>query len=89
MEMQNTNYSSDEEPQTNFSQSEAQETRAAQQVGDGTSKIGEIDMDKDRYPLSITWTALPGITWFLPFIGHTGIACAQGKIYDFAGPYYI
>ena len=29
------------------------------------------------------------ITWFLPFIGHTGIANSEGIIHDFAGPYTI
>jgi hypothetical protein len=29
------------------------------------------------------------ITWFLPFIGHTGIAMSNGVIHDFAGPYFI
>lgn len=24
-------------------------------------------------PYSIVWTALPGLTWVIPFIGHTGI----------------
>jgi len=35
------------------------------------------------------WTPLPLITWFLPFIGHTGIAVSDGVIHDFAGPYTI
>ena len=25
-------------------------------------------------PFSIVWTTLPVISWFLPFIGHTGIS---------------
>ena len=29
------------------------------------------------------------ISWFLPFIGHTGIAMSDGVIHDFAGPYTI
>ena len=29
------------------------------------------------------------ISWFLPFIGHTGIALSNGVIHDFAGPYTI
>ena len=39
--------------------------------------------------MCITWTHLPGITWVLPIIGHTGIAGTNGEIHDFAGPYYI
>ena len=29
------------------------------------------------------------ISWILPFIGHVGIATANGVIYDFAGPYFV
>ncbi len=32
-----------------------------------------IDIKRNRYPYSIVWTPLPCISWFLPFIGHTGI----------------
>ena len=35
------------------------------------------------------WSPLPCISWFLPFIGHTGICKLDGKIHDFAGPYTI
>ena len=51
--------------------------------------IAQMDAENARFPLSITWTPLPGITWLLPMIGHTGIAGTDGIIYDFAGPYYI
>lgn len=27
--------------------------------------------------------------WFIPFIGHMGIATSAGVIRDFAGPYYV
>lgn len=43
----------------------------------------------DRYPFSIVWTPLPVITWFIPLIGHTGIANSEGIIHDFGGSYYI
>lgn len=43
----------------------------------------------DRHPYSIVWTPLPVLTWFIPFIGHTGIADSEGVIYDFGGSYYI
>lgn len=43
----------------------------------------------DRYPCSIVWTPLPIITWFIPIIGHTGIADSDGVIHDFGGSYYI
>ena len=29
------------------------------------------------------------ISWFLPFIGHTGIAVSDGTIHDFSGPYTV
>lgn len=43
----------------------------------------------DRYPFSIVWTPLPIISWFIPLIGHTGIADSEGIIHDFGGSYYI
>lgn len=43
----------------------------------------------DRYPHSIVWTPLPVITWFIPVIGHSGIADSDGIIHDFGGSYYI
>lgn len=33
----------------------------------------KIDIKNNRYPYCIVWTPLPCISWFLPFIGHTGI----------------
>lgn len=33
----------------------------------------KIDVKNNRYPYCIVWTPLPCISWFLPFIGHTGI----------------
>ncbi|CBY21759.1 unnamed protein product [Oikopleura dioica] len=48
-----------------------------------------IDTKKDRFPFCIVWTPLPCISWFLPFIGHVGIAYSNGVIRDFAGPYYV
>lgn len=38
----------------------------------------KIDSENDRFPFCIVWSPLPVITWFLPFIGHMGIADAQG-----------
>ena len=48
-----------------------------------------MDPKNARFPLTITWTPLPGITWLLPMIGHTGICGSDGVIHDFAGPYYV
>ena len=52
-------------------------------------EIAEMDASKARFPLTVTWTPLPLITWILPFIGHTGICGSDGVIHDFAGPYYV
>ena len=49
----------------------------------------QIDVSRQRYPYCIVWSPLPPITWFLPFIGHTGICDSEGIIWDFAGPYTI
>lgn len=33
----------------------------------------KIDVENNRFPYCIVWTPLPLISWFIPFIGHTGI----------------
>lgn len=38
---------------------------------------------------SIVWSPLPVITWFFPFIGHTGICDSSGVASDFQGPYFV
>ena len=48
-----------------------------------------IDASHDLFPYCIVWSPLPPITFFLPFIGHIGIADSDGVIHDFAGPYTI
>ena len=48
-----------------------------------------INHEREIYPYCIVWTPLPMISWFLPFIGHTGIGDSRGVIHDFAGPYHI
>jgi len=52
-----------------------------------SSSTHPVDMEKSRFPYSVVWTPIPMITWFFPFIGHTGITDSRGVIYDFAGPY--
>mmetsp|Transcript_103254 Transcript_103254/g.274604 ORF Transcript_103254/g.274604 Transcript_103254/m.274604 type:complete len:187 (-) Transcript_103254:357-917(-) len=44
-----------------------------------------IDLAKQSFPNCIVWQPLPGITWFLPMIGHMGMAGSDGQIYDFSG----
>ena len=53
------------------------------------SKIADLEPNRARFPLCVTWTALPCISWLIPCIGHTGICKTDGKIHDFAGPYLI
>ncbi|XP_076244060.1 transmembrane protein 222 [Calliopsis andreniformis] len=48
-----------------------------------------IDPERQRFPFCIVWTPLPILTYFLPFIGHMGIATSTGVIRDFAGPYHV
>mmetsp|Transcript_9066 Transcript_9066/g.13506 ORF Transcript_9066/g.13506 Transcript_9066/m.13506 type:complete len:190 (+) Transcript_9066:163-732(+) len=49
----------------------------------------KIDHSLQKYPYCIVWSPLPVISWFFPFIGHTGIGSSNGMLYDFAGPYSI
>ncbi|XP_033342693.1 transmembrane protein 222 [Megalopta genalis] len=48
-----------------------------------------INPSRQRFPFCIVWTPLPILTYFLPFIGHMGIATSTGVIRDFAGPYHV
>lgn len=43
----------------------------------------------DRFQYSLVWTPLPIITWFIPIIGHIGIADSSGVIHDFGGSHYV
>ncbi|ESO90456.1 hypothetical protein LOTGIDRAFT_164035 [Lottia gigantea] len=55
----------------------------------GFNNAYQIEHDRSRYPHCIVWTPIPCLTWFLPFIGHMGIATISGIIRDFGGPYYV
>ncbi|KAG6800044.1 transmembrane protein [Apis mellifera caucasica] len=48
-----------------------------------------IDLQRQRFPFCIVWTPLPILTYFLPIIGHMGIATSTGVIRDFSGPYHV
>jgi len=48
-----------------------------------------LDLARSRLPYAVAWCPLPGITSFLPVVGHMGIADSRGVIMDFAGPYCI
>ncbi|KFD72494.1 hypothetical protein M514_04069, partial [Trichuris suis] len=49
----------------------------------------DIDVRRCRFPHCIVWTPIPILTWFLPFVGHVGIALSSGIIHDFAGSYFV
>merc|ERR1712003_294388 len=44
-----------------------------------------IDTETQRFPNCIVWHPLPPVTFFLPLVGHMGIAGSNGHIYDFTG----
>lgn len=48
-----------------------------------------IATDTDRWPYCLVWTPIPLVTWFLPWIGHTGISDSLGIIYDFSDDYNV
>lgn len=48
-----------------------------------------VSVDLDLWPFCIVWVPLPVLTWFLPTIGHTGIANSKGVIYDFSDDYQV
>lgn len=48
-----------------------------------------VDKEHNRYPYCVVWGSLPCLTWLFPFIGHLGICDSEGRVHDFAGPYYI
>ena len=48
-----------------------------------------IEKNRDRYPTSIVWTPLPGLTTIFPFIGHVGICTREGVVHDFSGTYNV
>jgi len=39
----------------------------------------------NKYPFSICWTPYPGISPFIPIIGHIGVGDADGVTHDFNG----
>ncbi|CEO99931.1 hypothetical protein PBRA_007665 [Plasmodiophora brassicae] len=58
----------------------------AYELGGGGARV---DPARNRFPFCLVWGPLPIISWILPFIGHLGITDSQGRIHDFAGPFYI
>ena len=39
----------------------------------------------DGVPCAVVWTAIPPITWLLPFVGHMGICDSAGLLHDWGG----
>ncbi|KAL7713397.1 Transmembrane protein [Entamoeba marina] len=48
-----------------------------------------INSDSEYYPCCLTWTSIPVISWFFPFIGHTSITDMNGIHHDYSFPYII
>lgn len=51
---------------------------AAASRGSGGSRGATIDAAVHRFPFCIVWSPIPILTWFLPFIGHLGLADSKG-----------
>lgn len=49
----------------------------------------KVDTGADKWPYCMVWTTLPFVTWFLPLIGHTGVADSRGIIYDFSDDFNV
>lgn len=54
-----------------------------------TNTSASVDVELDRWPYCIVWTPLPFVTWFIPIIGHTGVANSKGVIYDFSDDFDV
>lgn len=80
---------SDDAPSNNATNRLATKWEAPQIVTERRGPRYTNDVNKSRFPYSILWTPLPGITALFPFIGHMGITDSRGVCYDFAGPYSI
>ncbi|KAE9065350.1 hypothetical protein PF010_g28242 [Phytophthora fragariae] len=46
--------------------------------GSGDPRSATIDAAVHRFPFCIVWSPIPILTWFLPFIGHLGLADSKG-----------
>jgi hypothetical protein len=60
----------------------AQEEALGARSAEAASAPAPASVERSRFPFSIVWSPLPGITWFLPFVGHMGITDSRGVIYD-------
>ena len=48
-----------------------------------------IKPESKLFPYCIVWTQLPCLSYFCPFVGHTGIATSEGIIHEFSGDYAV
>uniref|UniRef100_A0A7S4EVU1 Uncharacterized protein n=1 Tax=Chrysotila carterae TaxID=13221 RepID=A0A7S4EVU1_CHRCT len=48
-----------------------------------------IDAEAHRYPHCLVWTPIPLLSWLCPYIGHVGLCDSEGRVLDFAGPFYV
>ena len=48
-----------------------------------------VDLARNRFPHAIVWGPLGPLTCCCPVVGHMGIGDSEGRIHDFAGPYYV
>ena len=51
--------------------------------------LTEVNAKEKYFPISIIWSSIPMLTWFLPFVGHAAISDPSGWIYDFQYSYSI
>ncbi len=58
---------------TNTTQINSENEKTDLDFNDSKIVKQKIDAKNNRFPYCIVWTPLPCISWFLPFIGHTGI----------------
>ncbi|EDR27191.1 hypothetical protein, conserved [Entamoeba dispar SAW760] len=49
----------------------------------------KVDIEHEFYPCCLTWTSIPVISWFFPFIGHTAICDMEGVHHDYSFPHII
>ena len=42
------------------------------------SRDAVIDVAAHRFPFCLVWSPIPLLTWFVPFIGHLGLADSKG-----------
>ena len=52
-------------------------------------KLADMDASQAKFPLCVTWASIDCVTWFFPFLGHTGICKTDGLIHDYAGSHKV